>query len=186
VNTNRRLNAKVLLRGLLALVGATAIVACGSSDSPTSPSSSTSPGTATSSSGTNQPVHGTMTARIDGVLWSATTSLTATFNNNLLAVTGADAVTSIAFTISAPGIGTYLIPGAAGAQAGNNALLMITQNATSASWAADFTKGSGTVTLTSLTSTTVSGTFAFTLAPVAGTAATGGRTVTAGAFNINF
>src|SRR4051812_31806596 len=128
MKTSRHFNERALLRGMLALLSATAIVACGSSGSATNPSPITSTSTATSSSGGNQAVHGTMTARIDGVLWSATSTLTATFNNNLLTVSGADAATSISFTMAAAAPGTYLIPGTAGAEAGNNALLLVTQN----------------------------------------------------------
>jgi hypothetical protein len=58
--------------------------------------------------------------------------------------------------------------------------------ATGASWTANLTQGSGTVKITSLTSTAVAGNFSFTLVPTSGTAAAGNRVISDGAFNIKF
>ena len=128
-----------------------------------------------------------MSATIDGSAWTAASGVTAKLTNGILSVAGANATYNLAFAITPNGPGTYIIPGSpTAAQAGNNALLLVTQNGiTTGSWAADFTKGSGTIALTSLTATSVTGTFAFTLA-AASTGATGTKSVSSGTFNINF
>jgi hypothetical protein len=56
--------------------------------------------------------------------------------------------------------------------------------AETAGWGAFGTLGSGSVTVTKLTATSVSGTFTFSLAPF--TAATSPKAVTNGAFNVDF
>ncbi len=47
-------------------------------------------------------------------------------------------------------------------------------------------RGSGTVTIVTLSATGATGTFSFTAPPVAGTGATGDKIVSAGAFNVTF
>ena len=183
--TVRNVSPTLRLVRLVCAVGALLIAGACSSSSPTSPSSSsgTTGTTPTTSAGT-----ASMSATIDGTAWTATSGVTAKLTNGILTVGGANATYNLAFAITPSGSGAYLIPGSAlGSQAGNNALLLFTSNGvTTSSWAADFTKGSGTITLTSLTSTGVAGSFAFTLNAVAGTAATGAKSVTSGAFSINF
>ena len=156
--------------------------ACGSSSTPTTPSTSGSPPT----QGGSGLARGSMSGNISGTAWTATIGVTATLTNGLLAVGGNDPTNNLAFAFFVNGPGTYAIPGS-GAGVGNNALLLVTTSGTTnASYAADFTKGSGSLTITSLTSTAVTGTFTFTLNAVANTAASGTRTITNGAFNINF
>ena len=46
--------------------------------------------------------------------------------------------------------------------------------------------GSGSVTITSLSSTAARGNFAFTAPPSAGSGATGNRVITEGVFNVTF
>jgi FRG domain len=53
-------------------------------------------------------------------------------------------------------------------------------------WVADPFEGSGTVTLTRVTSTAATGTFLLTLVPLAGTGASGNKVVTNGVFNVTF
>lgn len=53
-------------------------------------------------------------------------------------------------------------------------------------WRAEPQFGSGTITVQTLTSTTASGSFAFTLLPVTESGATGSRVVTNGSFNVRF
>ena len=55
-----------------------------------------------------------------------------------------------------------------------------------AAWAANPSGGSGTITVTALTSTRVAGTFQFTGAAVSGTGASATRQVTSGKFDLSF
>ena len=75
----------------------------------------------------------------------------------IFAIGGSDPNYILSFAVVAAGGGTFVIPGAdrqtgENAQsAGNNALLItVVNNVAQSGWAADFTKGSGTIVLTSL------------------------------------
>jgi hypothetical protein len=119
----------------------------------------------------------TLTARIDGVLWNGIASAGAYVDAGILRVEGGSA-TRIGFALPAtPGI--YSIGGPSGA----NAELAITLpgQPVAQSWVAS-TPGGGSITLTSITTTDVTGTFAFTLTAVGGTGASGTKVVTDGRF----
>jgi hypothetical protein len=127
-----------------------------------------------------------MTMRVDGTAWTATSGVFAALSNGILSIGGADPAYNLGFAVTASAPGTFVIPGAAGPQAGNNALLLFTQNNnTTGSWSANVGQGNGTVTITSFTATSVSGSFSFLVLPVSGIA-TGARNLTGGTFTINF
>jgi hypothetical protein len=126
------------------------------------------------------PLHGTMTAVIDGSPWTAVAITTASYTSGIVAIGGADSsnpIRSIGLSITAPTAGTYPI-----STGSANAVLSIGIGPT---WTANVLGGTGTVTLTSLSSTAAVGTFSFTAVPAAGGAA-GNHAVTTGAFNITF
>jgi hypothetical protein len=164
-----------MFRLLTVTVALLASVACsGSSTSATSP---------TNTGGVPvTPLHGTMTASIDGSSWTAVAINTATYTNGLLSIGGADGsnpIRSIALALTVAGPGTFAmgtLPSAA------NAVLSIGIGPT---WTANVGGGSGTITITAISSTGTSGTFFFTAVPAAG-GATGTHTVTSGTFNITF
>ena len=124
-----------------------------------------------------------MTFRVDGAAVTAT-STTASFSNGILTVAGTATAsnTTLGFSLtpSAAGTGTYSL----GPLSPSNALIQIGNPA--AGWQAGVGIGSGTITLTALSSTGATGTFSFTLAAVPGTGATGTRTVTDGSFTVTF
>ncbi len=125
--------------------------------------------------------HGSMSVKIDGQQWTATTGLSAGFSNGILAAAGVDgSATSFAFGVAASGPGTYTI----GPSSTLNAIL--TQGASSQAWSAVLTTGSGTLTINSLSATGASGTFSFTVAPNAQSGASGNRTLTEGRFDLTF
>ena len=127
-----------------------------------------------------------MSMRVDGTNWTATSGVFATSSGGILSIGGSDPTWTLGFAVTASAAGTFVLPGAAGAQSGNNALLVFTpNNNTTGSWAANLLQGSGTVTITSFTTTAVSGTFSFVVMPASGTAS-GARNVTNGTFTINF
>ena len=128
---------------------------------------------------------GSMSATIDGAAWSSAGAVASFSANDLLVVGGSDLTTGISFGIHAPGPGTYVIPGA-GLRAGDNALLSQFDSGVLSLWTADFARGSGTVTLTTLTSTGAAGTFNFNAVANPGTAATGTKSITGGTFNLRF
>jgi hypothetical protein len=124
-----------------------------------------------------------MTFRVDGAPVTAT-SITGTFANGILSVSGGAAAsnTILAFSLtpSAAGVGAYPL----GLLSPSNALIQIGSPA--AGWQAGVGIGSGTISLTALSSTGASGTFSFSLAAVPGTGATGAKSVTEGAFTVTF
>lgn len=164
---------------LAAVVLAALLVACGggggSSPSPTAP---------TTPSGPQSPAaNGSMTFKVDGAGRSAT-SIVASFANGIMSVAGTDTsnATTLSFAIAptAAGTGTYTLGPASAA----NAQILIGNPA--ASWQAAVGIGSGTITINSFTSTGASGTFSFSLAAVAGSGASGTKSITEGTFNVTF
>src|SRR5438874_6378895 len=137
--------------------------ACGGGGSSTSPSNSSG----------NPNSKGSMSAVIDGKAWTATQGVSlATYSGGVFAVGGSDPNYILSFAVTANGSGTFLIPGADRAtgqpaqQAGNNALLIpVVNGVAQPGWAADFTKGSGAIVLTSISATGATGSFSFALAP---------------------
>jgi hypothetical protein len=164
--------------------------ACGGGGSTTSPSNSSG----NPNSG-NPNSKGSMSAVIDGKAWTATQGVsTASYSGGIFAIGGSDPNYILSFAVTANGGGTFVIPGAdrvtgqPALQAGNNALLIpVVNGVAQPSWVADFTKGSGTIVLTSISATGATGSFSFALAPsnaAFGTAGT--RLVSSGTFNVNF
>ena len=162
------------------------VAACGGSGTSGTTSPSGSSGTGTTA--------GTMSARIDGTLWTASTvSATKVLSSTgvpfgTLAVSGtgslANQTVNLTFTIPAVA-GAYTLGSAPGNIPGpQNASL--TNSSTTAQWNATSTIGSGSITVTSLTLTNAVGAFAFVLPPVASTSATGTRVVTEGSFLVSF
>lgn len=160
--------ALVLLLVLTAACG-------GSSNSVTSP-------TTTSTGTTVTPLHGSMTATIDGVSWTATAITTASYVNGIVSIGGADSASptrAIGLGLIASGPGTYQIgtlPSAA------NGVLTLSNGQT---WTSNVIGGTGSITVTTLNSTTAVGTFTFTAVPSSG-GATGNKSITSGVFNITF
>ena len=129
-----------------------------------------------------------MTALVDGVAWSSIVTITTrttlpTEPRGVLGVSGTNAFTGqyIEITFAVPNaVGTYTIgPGQI-----SNGALQIPNNF--ASWTASTTIGSGTIVVSSLTSTGAAGTFTLTLPPLSNTRATGTKLVTNGQFNVTF
>jgi hypothetical protein len=161
---------------VLAVSGAAALtIACGSGNaSPTSPSVTAPPAT---------PGGGTLTFKADGVSESAT-SITASFADGILSIGGTDSsrATTLSFglTPTAAGAGAYAL----GPLSAANAQVLIGNPA--AGWQAAVGIGNGTIIINSLTSTSASGTFSFSLVPVAGSGAAGTKSITDGVFNVTF
>jgi hypothetical protein len=144
--------------------------------------SSTAPGSATTTT-TVPPTTTTqsMSARIDGVAWSAITATgTVTRGTFTMAGFGAPGTASVINFTAPATVGTSSI--------GPSSIVEATLTSASGSWEAysqPSVKGSGSVTITSVTSTRIVGTFTFTLAAVPGLAPTGTtRSITGGVFNI--
>ena len=156
--------------------------ACGSSNStPTNPS--TNPSTVSSCSGGT--ARGSMSAQINGTGWAAVCISSASVANNIFSIGATDNNTNatnaqiIAMaTPAAPG--TYQIGPPPGITNGANGLLTIGAQL----WAANPIQGNGAITITTVTATGASGTFAFNL--VAEPPATGTKTITNGVFNVTF
>jgi hypothetical protein len=106
------------------------------------------------------------------------------FNNGILSIAGGDNRQLLSFAVTANrGSGTYTT----GVIDPNNVVVSTLSNVGgAAAWLSGPTFGSGSVTITSLTSTSAAGTFTLTLAPTAGTGATGNKVITNGVFNVTF
>lgn len=147
-----------------------------------------SPGAANStcSGGTAK---GTMSARIDGVAWTAT-CITVAQNDAVfckcVAISGGDSANpQLAAAIGAPntGPGTYPIGGPLDPA---NANVLTAIGGTAALWTANAIGGSGSVTITTLTAAGASGTFAFNAIGGTLTGPTTTKVVTQGVFNVTF
>ena len=124
---------------------------------------------------------GSMSARIDGSTWTASTALTATYGNGILAAAGVDAsLRTIGFGVVATAPGTFTV-GPTGTANGS-----LTEGSGGTIWQAVANLGNGTITITSLTPTGASGSFSFTLVANAASGATGSRTITNGSFDLRF
>jgi uncharacterized protein DUF6252/fibronectin type III domain protein len=130
-----------------------------------------------------------VSASIDGAAWSAA-SINASFTNGRLAVGGTNPLWSVDFNILATGPGTYAIASTdpsfafllsnANLQPGRPVPKWQTQGGPGIGG------GSGSVTVTTLTSGGASGTFVFTVGPYLLTGATGTKSITGGVFNVSF
>ena len=129
------------------------------------------------STGEVTPPLGTLRADIDGSSRELVATAIRDITNDILTIGGEDAGFTVILALQAPAVvGTRSLPDPAvlGAYAGFRTY-------EEAGWAAYGAYGSGTVTIKSLTSTAVSGTFSFTLLPY-GTA-TGTKVISNGSFN---
>jgi hypothetical protein len=123
-----------------------------------------------------------LSATLNGASYNAS-DVSSAFNNGVLTVVGNNATRSL--TISLPGVpvtgvGTYTLGAASGRVMGMS-VLNGTQLA--GTYSSSVTGGSGSVTITSLTTTRIKGTFTATLG-AAGSGATGTVTVTNGSFDL--
>ena len=172
------------MRKLCAVIVAASVAlsGCGSSSNPAGPSN---PGGSNNPGG---PSNGSASMRVDGIQVNAI-SVSAQYANNLLAIGLGDLRFTLGFAVVVTGPGTYAVPPSSFTDpgVGNNAFLTETNGGSViGGWhAAISTGGSGSVTITSLTSTAVAGTFRFTLIPSPVTSG-GNREITEGQFNIRF
>jgi hypothetical protein len=125
------------------------------------------------------PENGTMTATVDGMSWSAI-QIAIVRGGNIITI-GAANIDLIAIGIAwqDQGVGTYTIGGTPLATANLS-------EGGSNSWQANGVLGSGSVTITSVSATRVTGTFVFTAEASAGSGTPASRVVTNGAFDIAF
>lgn len=160
---------QVRLRRAGAVVASLLVVACGSD--------STGPG----SGGPG----GSMRATVAGVDFNPpATTVGASYVNNVLTLQGSTTsspVTAISINVlNVTGPGTYqLNPNFAA----TFAQVAITNGATAQIWTTALSPGNGSISVTTLSSTRVAGTFTFT-AQFASGGATGQKTVTSGTFDI--
>jgi hypothetical protein len=140
-----------------------------------------------SGGGSGGPTNGTLTARIDGVTWTATAVVGGTYTGGVLSVAGSDpASQAIGFALSVSGPGTYSITNLNGL---NFVLTIPTAGQSIAPvWLSLITQAgsSGTLTINSLSATGASGTFSFVATAAPGTPATGSKNVTEGVFTVRF
>jgi Family of unknown function (DUF6252) len=118
---------------------------------------------------------GTLKATVDGQPWTAS-SIQATFLGNVLTIVGDNGSITIALAATTNGTGSYDL--SAGSANGT-----VTEGGSQ--WFAVGLGGSGTMTITSLSSNHAAGTFVMTGGPIAGTAV-GTRSVTGGTFDVKY
>ena len=171
------------MRSALAIVLCT-VAACGGG------------GGGTTGPGTTGNTQGTFSAVIDGQNWISTTNQTtgssgsnavpgtvSIIGTQLLSVTSYTSLTLALGYIAGPG--TYPLGVNQGTTAGGTGLVIAPQPGTSiGDWSTGFSGAAGSVTVTSLTSARIAGTFHFNAPPAAFTATTGTRIVTNGIFDM--
>lgn len=153
------------MRRLASVVLALLVSACGGDD-PVGPGS----------------LDGSMTALVDGVQWAASFEPVGQRNaNDIIGMAGVAANGStISFAFPATGPGTYTLP-----LLGMNCNYGASGQVWQALGMGDLgSVGSCSVTVNSLSSQRITGTFAFTAPAAAGSGATGQRVVTAGTFDV--
>ena len=123
---------------------------------------------------------GRVTATADGSPFTASVAVNASRVGNTLAVTavGANARQISIQLTGVTGTGTVAIGD------GSTSYAQLSQ--ASQQWISNLAGGTGTVNVTTLTSTHAAGTFTFTGAALTTTGASGTKTVTAGSFDISF
>jgi hypothetical protein len=196
---NRAANLVKIFIGVVIFSTLAGLLACSSgttgTTAPTAQTSNTQAGNATSSSSSvaTKPAtpaasapaavggKGSISARVDGSAWTSTVTA-AQYSNGSLIISGADTSSptrafGLGVTAGAPGTYQATLPSPAASAS---------WTVGSATWQASLVGGSGSVTITSLTSTGASGTFSFSLVPIPGTSASGNKTVTDGTFNVTF
>jgi uncharacterized protein DUF6252 len=154
---------------LALLAGLVAAIACGGSSSSTAPQSSL--------------LNGRFTASINGAAWTATGRVSVTPSDaHSLIIQGSSPTYIITLDLlNAVAVGVYNLPG--------DSLLASFANGTNfsagASWSTSLTGGSGSVSLTTLTSSRVAGTFSFVAFPPTGSKA-GTLNVASGSFDVTY
>lgn len=123
--------------------------------------------------------NGAMSAKIDGAQWTANVGIYATRASGAIGLAGGNGEYLISMGVVGA-VGTYVVGDGSGAN------LSLLTNDNQQVWMAMTGKGSGTITVTTLTDERVVGTFSFTAPAVASTSASGTRVITEGSFNIEF
>ena len=123
---------------------------------------------------------GRLTASIDGTAFSGTLAVTAVRSGTALTIS---AVGSNTRQLSLNLVGVSAT-GNIAIGAGSTSLGQFSSS--TQTWVSSLVGGSGTVVLTTLTTTRATGTFSFTAVPSASTGATGNKTVTNGTFDVAF
>jgi len=159
------------------------LAACGGSSSSTGPTGGTG-------------ANGTFTATIDGAPWVSSTNQTAGGSSaanavpGLVTLTGTKIVSSTNYTTISlllgylSGPGTYPLGVNQATTAGGAGIVSTASGSSFSTWSTNLTGSAGTVTITSLTSTRIGGTFQFTAPPQSFTTTTGTRVVTNGVFDL--
>lgn len=160
---------------LIVLVLPMLLIGCGGDDDPTDPNRGGNNGGNNGGGGSN-----TFSATVDGVTWTAV-AVQAINNAGVLGVGASDAGGDFSIGLGWVDTGASSYTFAQGVIA--NATVIGTDGT---SWQAMGDDGSGTITITSLSSEAVAGTFSFTAPRLSGTGDPMTRVVTNGTFNVDF
>jgi hypothetical protein len=157
-----------MIRGAFKVALLLALAACSSSDDPTDLDE-------------DETLGGSMSARIDGQAWTATSSSGGTAIQGTFGFAGTDAAgrTIVVVVSAVPQPGAQAIR----TSTANNLAFTI-NDSNGAAWIATQANGNGELRIDSFTNTNASGSFTFDAVPVAGTSATGTKVVTNGVFNV--
>jgi len=136
---------------------------------------------------------GTFSATIDGVAWVSDASAVQVTGNQTVPgtqlilgtkINGQDYVNVTLALGYISATGTYPLGVNQGTTAGGSGAVTAQQGGVLGLWNTGFSGSAGTITITSLTSTRMAGTFQFTAPPALGSSATGNRVVTNGVFDV--
>jgi hypothetical protein len=125
-------------------------------------------------------VNGTISALVDGAAWRGAVSARATMTAGLLSLTGQDADTRLITIVVPARVGTWTL--AFGNTDGSNALM----NLGGQQWFTALPGGTGSVTVTAISSTRATGTFTLTMQPAQTNSAPRVSQITGGVFDLAF
>ena len=158
------------------------IAACGGSDATTDPNGQ-NPGTG--NPGTGTATNGTFTAQINGVTWNATGTVSVSRQSPaFVGVIGTGLAGSTAYAVTF-GLGNVTGPGTFSVNNLNPSGSSMIIGGQTGGWGSYFNGGTGTVTITTLTSNRITGTFSGDLVPGSGNA-TGTLQVRNGNFTLTY
>jgi hypothetical protein len=176
------------MRPLFALAALAALtVACGGGNTPTSPSLPSLPGLPTGSAGITILNRGTLRATVDGTPWqsSLATAGVGSFAGlpPQMTLSAVSSASTLGFSISAPAaVGTY----DAGSTSSASATFSLIEALASLWWVNPAAPGSsGTLTITTATTTRIAGIFSFTAVARTQGMTPATRTVTNGTFDVS-
>jgi Family of unknown function (DUF6252) len=168
-----------MTRSRLAITMLVLLAACGGGSSPTGSNNDGNGGNNGGGGGA------AMTATINGTAWSSTISYRATWGGNVISITGSGGASLTDYTVITMAVTSVTAAGTYPLSFGNTQVGLVNVVNGTSDWSTGFPGGVGTLIISSLTATHVTGTFSFTAIPASTSSATDTLKVTNGKFDMD-